>query len=833
MAKATEINCPKCHAQVLMRFAGKDGIQCKRCYYWIPRDIMLKLVSEQEGEAVVIQPEPEEEESFVICSKCHHKTFYSKIMDGGVMCKKCYNWIVVEESPEIPPVIEEAIMHRHSFSRAQTTEDKHTTHEPSSPSAKPKEHIPEFTISGGNYIVGKTLEEIPVKAEKIAIVGKDILPVEESHSKIPSIKSSIEEESHELDWFRHKTSPSHSSDLEDNKPSDVSTKQETKESWYISRKDFVRSENTESVEEKEQEKKEQKGKKEEKSDIEERSGEKTKSKRYKPRRKDFTHSEGGKRKIKAKSPGKESRVFKKATKKLVTRRKHEKEAEPEAPVKETPVEVTEDAPVIITPAPAVKEEPKAEIEAVTEKAVDLKEKVEEIPAPAPPVVEKEPVIALTEQMEKTPEKPVKEESAVITSEPVLAMPAPSAKKEKLDVDTVELPIPVPEKSRKLKFDSDDFKTEIMKEPPLVVPPPPEKTAEPVIEEKAIPMGSGEKPLPATERPELDEAFIAAYLPKNLPADVMPISEDVLPEVPEEEIIALMPEMDIADEDILDFLVEPPDFEIPDMDAVKNGESQNEPKGNDAGSSLTDSAILQIQQPEIVVRQIPASMRPKMTSMLGKPSRSDDLDLPQKSDYSTTKLPKKPPVDKKEADEFMASTKPFGVSAKPVESSPKPRDPSILSARENFHPPATDAKPPVSHKSDAGSVKPASQPIISVRVRTPEIKKHSLPAPSSAHKTVSHPSTGTPVTQPDVSQKPSVPVIPSKPHKTAPVVPVSRPVVPNAPVIKKDSPDAGKTPQAPVTPGKPKTTGVPSPSVLNRKIIAPKKIDISGVFKKKQ
>lgn len=811
MAKATEINCPKCHAQVHMRFAGKDGIQCKRCYYWISRDIMLKLISEQEGEAVVIQPEPEEEESFVVCAKCHHKTFYSKIMDGGVMCKKCYNWIVVEEESEIPPIIEEAIMHRQTPSHTHVSEVKHQSHETPASPAKHKEHPPEFAISGGSYIAGKSIEDIPIKAEKIAIVGKDALPAEEGH-----------------DWFRHKTTSPETSVLEDNKPAEA-TEKSTKDSWYISQEDLAINKITEPAEEKE----------EKTPEPEVHHSEKAKNKRYKPRRKDLTHIEGGKRKIKAKSPGKESRVFKKATKKLVTRRKHEKESESETPIKEVPVEVAEDTPAIVTPAPEIKEEPIIEIEAAIEKIDELLEKTERVLTRSTPEVKKpevrKPETAITEKAEEITEKPIREESAAVSSEPVLAMPAPVVKEEKVDTDTVELPIPIPikEKAKKTKYVSDDFETTILKEPPLELPPPPEKIAKSiVVEEKAIPMGSGEEAFPVPDETELDEAFIAAYLPKKYSSDVHPVQENILPEVPEEEIIALMPEMDMADEDILDFLVEPPDFEIPGMDAIKGGASYNEAKGNSTGSSLTDSTTMQIQQPEIVVRQIPASMRPKMTSMLSKPSKREDLDLPQKTDFSTTKLPSKPPTGEIAANN-PSSVKSQAFPAKPAVHVHKPTEPAPISKAVS-HP----TTPPFSDKPDADSVKSASPPAISVRMRTPEIKKHSLPVPSTAHKGASNPPVKTPAAQHNVPQKPLIPTVPAKPAITGPgiskpAVSGSHPVFPNTPMIKKERPDAGKTPPEAVIHEKPKAAGLPAPPILNRKMFAPKKIDISSVFKKKQ
>lgn len=809
MAKATEINCPKCHAKVLMRFAGKDGIQCKRCYYWISRDIMLKLVSEQEGEPLAVQPEPEEEESFVICTKCHHKTFYSKIMDGGVMCKKCYNWIIVEETPEVPPVIEEAVMHKHSPSHARTAVEKHTHHEAPESSALYKEHKPEFAISGGNYIVGKSLEEIPVKAEKIAIVGKDILPVEETRPVIPTTKPSTDEES--LDWFRHKPTSSHKTTDEEVKPADVKEKKEAKDSWYISQEKPVADKTPEPVEEEEEDEQAQ----------EEQTSDKKKSKKYKPRRKDLTHSEGGKRKIKAKSPGKESRVFKKATKKLVTRRKHEKEAEPESPVKETPVEVTEDAPVIVTPPPATKKEPKVKTEAAVEKSIELKEKTEEALAPPPPAA-KEPAIAM----------PVKEEPIIIPAEPALAMPAPTAKKEDVGVDTVEIPIPIGKMEVKSKDLSDDFETRILKEPPLELPPPPKKIAEPIVTpEKAIPIKPVEKAHPVSEKPELDEAFIAAYLPKNLSSDVVPLSQEILPQVPEDEIIALMPEMDMADEDILDFLVEPPDFEIPGMDAAQSAESSEGIKASTPDSSLTDSTIMQIQQPEIVVRQIPASMRPKMTSMLGKPSKREDLDLPQKDDYSTTKLPKKTP------EEIIAAVESGYFPTKPHQAPPKPVVTHHKPAEQAYSLPdiaEAGKKSPGHPQHETGTAKPSVAPVVSVRMKTPEVKKPVLPGPAPAYKTASHPPAKPSAVHQNIPSRPSVPTVPSRPPISGPVsvkpaVSGSPPITP----IKRDTADRSKTPPPTAAQGKPKTAGTPDSSILARKIIAPKKIDISGVFKKKQ
>jgi hypothetical protein len=90
-----------------LKFARKDGIQCKRCYYFIPSEEMMAIIGAEEkkvrdAEAVTAK----EEKKTARCPKCRTYIDYTKLTDGGIMCKKCYNWIAVEGEPPAEPVRE-------------------------------------------------------------------------------------------------------------------------------------------------------------------------------------------------------------------------------------------------------------------------------------------------------------------------------------------------------------------------------------------------------------------------------------------------------------------------------------------------------------------------------------------------------------------------------------------------------------------------------------------------------------------------------------------------------------------------------------------------------
>lgn len=108
MSNVEKITCPKCGGVLNLRFAKKDGIQCKQCYYWVPQLELETLVKKAQGPMVAASAPAaiQEQDRFKVqCPKCGYFTTCTKVADGGVQCKKCYSWIEIDGSavPASPP----------------------------------------------------------------------------------------------------------------------------------------------------------------------------------------------------------------------------------------------------------------------------------------------------------------------------------------------------------------------------------------------------------------------------------------------------------------------------------------------------------------------------------------------------------------------------------------------------------------------------------------------------------------------------------------------------------------------------------------------------------
>ncbi|MCE1248838.1 MAG: hypothetical protein LWY06_19540 [Firmicutes bacterium] len=113
MPDVSQIKCPKCRSALLLKFAKKDGIQCKKCYYFIPLEEMNEIIGKEEQkvrdreaaasaatEAAGKEASSGPEKKSTRCPKCRTEVEYTKLTDGGIMCKRCYHWIKVEGAEE-------------------------------------------------------------------------------------------------------------------------------------------------------------------------------------------------------------------------------------------------------------------------------------------------------------------------------------------------------------------------------------------------------------------------------------------------------------------------------------------------------------------------------------------------------------------------------------------------------------------------------------------------------------------------------------------------------------------------------------------------------------
>lgn len=105
--KPKKIPCPKCDSTLLLKWAKSDGIQCKTCYYWVPKDEMIEIIEEEIRKSSKAAAAEEEALSQVVCPRCGVKVEYnSHSKEGGIVCKNCYSWIPIKEKPKkktIPP----------------------------------------------------------------------------------------------------------------------------------------------------------------------------------------------------------------------------------------------------------------------------------------------------------------------------------------------------------------------------------------------------------------------------------------------------------------------------------------------------------------------------------------------------------------------------------------------------------------------------------------------------------------------------------------------------------------------------------------------------------
>lgn len=99
MDSIDEIKCPKCKAKLHLSWAKSDGIQCKSCYYFIPKAKMDEIISSQERIAFNLQSPTfaASTSGNIICPKCQSVIPHSQLTNEGVMCKKCYSWIPAEK----------------------------------------------------------------------------------------------------------------------------------------------------------------------------------------------------------------------------------------------------------------------------------------------------------------------------------------------------------------------------------------------------------------------------------------------------------------------------------------------------------------------------------------------------------------------------------------------------------------------------------------------------------------------------------------------------------------------------------------------------------------
>ncbi|MCD4782787.1 MAG: hypothetical protein K8T10_03035 [Candidatus Eremiobacteraeota bacterium] len=165
-----EISCPNCETKIPLKFSKKDGIQCKKCYNWIPSFDIDKLLIREQELIVVGEPIKQEVNRETICPECKAIINFTNTVDGGVMCKKCYSWVTPEE------------------------EVKTIKSQP--PVKKLIESVPTHKIERP-FIIGKKLEDLPEHEKIIPIIpisGNDIIDDTELTQQQPdSIQSSGDE----------------------------------------------------------------------------------------------------------------------------------------------------------------------------------------------------------------------------------------------------------------------------------------------------------------------------------------------------------------------------------------------------------------------------------------------------------------------------------------------------------------------------------------------------------------------------------------------------------------------------------------------------------------
>ncbi len=149
MARIEKVSCPNCGADLLLKRAKKDGIQCKSCYYWVPRKELDTLISKEEIKTAATTSVTVKSRT-IKCPKCGAEVSFNRVVDGGVMCKNCYNWIPVKEeyvTPEPAPKVEYA--------------PSYTPHKPPSEEMESIEEMLKSSNIPSIPIVGRDLANIP------------------------------------------------------------------------------------------------------------------------------------------------------------------------------------------------------------------------------------------------------------------------------------------------------------------------------------------------------------------------------------------------------------------------------------------------------------------------------------------------------------------------------------------------------------------------------------------------------------------------------------------------------------------------------------------------
>lgn len=156
-----EISCPNCGTKISLKFSKKDGIQCKKCYNWISNSEIDKLLIKEQKLIVVGEPIKQEVKRETTCPECGAIITFTKIIDGGIMCKKCYSWVPLEEEEEVEVEVEEEV---------KTIKSQRTVRKSIKPDSTHKIEKP--------FIIGEKLEDLPEPEKKIPIIpvlGKDII----------------------------------------------------------------------------------------------------------------------------------------------------------------------------------------------------------------------------------------------------------------------------------------------------------------------------------------------------------------------------------------------------------------------------------------------------------------------------------------------------------------------------------------------------------------------------------------------------------------------------------------------------------------------------------
>jgi len=154
-----EISCPNCGTKVSLKFLKKDGIQCKKCYYWIPNAEIDRLLIEEQELIVVGEPVEHEELKETTCPECGATITYTRIVDGGIMCKKCYSWVAFKEEKEEREEEEwkKEVVREAKRVRSRTVVKAKSKFDSPNKIEKP-------------YIIGEKLEDLPEPEKKIPII---------------------------------------------------------------------------------------------------------------------------------------------------------------------------------------------------------------------------------------------------------------------------------------------------------------------------------------------------------------------------------------------------------------------------------------------------------------------------------------------------------------------------------------------------------------------------------------------------------------------------------------------------------------------------------------